>query len=322
MAPVVRIFLIAGVFVFLTAHAEAASFDCKKAKTEVEKTVCADPQLSAWDEKLAETYRAALAKLSPEGQRLLREGQREWLKDLSKSCAAGSAVRLCIETAYKDRLRELSSKMVQVGEYLFIRVDLARWEACTGGDGQPRSYEERVSYLRIEAPSTEATAQWNAQRKRSLGTKRHCDPNSESDTHDSAISDIEVVDGTIVMITSSTSECCETFRYSYGTGSTQIVDLSRGLDPLNADDFFASDSGWQTFLAQRSEEDLKRQAPKNPIMDGVVIEIASDPANWTLGAKDLSISFPPGSIGGYSFEVSIPWTELKPYLRPDAPFPK
>ena len=318
----IRFFLIAGVFVFLAAHAEAASFDCKKAKTEIGKTICADPQLSALDEKLAEVYRTALAKLSPEGQRLLREGQRTWLKVLPSDCAAKDTSRICIETAYKDRLRELASKMVQVGEYLFTRVDLARWEACTGADGEPRSYEEHVSYLRIEAPSTDATAQWNAQRKRSLGMKRHCDPNSESDTHNDDVSDIEIVDGTIVMITSSISECCETFRYSYGTGSTQIVDLSRGLDPLTADDFFLPDSGWQTFLAERSEEDLKRQAPKNPIMEGVVIEFVSDPTYWSISKKDLTIEFPPGSIGGYSFEVSIPWTELKPFLRPDAPFPK
>lgn len=318
----IRLFLIAGVFVFLSAHAEAASFDCNKAKTKIEKTVCADPQLSALDEKLASAYRAMLEKLSPEGQRVLREGQRQWLKALPNDCPLEGALRPCIQASYNDRLRELASTMVQVGEYLFIRVDLARWEACTDGDGNPRSYEEHVSYLRIEAPRTEATAQWNAQRKRSLSAERHCDPSSESNTHYSAISDIKVLDGTIVMITSSTSECCETFRYTYGTASTQIVDLSRGLEPLTADDFFAFDSGWRSFLAQRCEEDLKRQAPRNPIMDGVVIEIASDPTNWTLGTKDLSISFPPGSIGGYSFEVSIPWSELKPYLRPDAPFPK
>ncbi|WP_160296756.1 hypothetical protein [Sphingomonas sp. ERG5] len=36
-----------------TAPAGAASFDCAKASTRVEKLVCSDPQLSRLDERLA-----------------------------------------------------------------------------------------------------------------------------------------------------------------------------------------------------------------------------------------------------------------------------
>lgn len=44
----------------LGSVAKAASFDCNKATTETEIAICADPELSALDELMAEAY--ALAK--------------------------------------------------------------------------------------------------------------------------------------------------------------------------------------------------------------------------------------------------------------------
>ena len=40
---------------------QAASFDCNKATTETEKAICADPELSALDERMGEAW----ARLSP-----------------------------------------------------------------------------------------------------------------------------------------------------------------------------------------------------------------------------------------------------------------
>ena len=44
------------------ATARAASFDCAKARTGVEKAVCADPQLSEYDERIAAAYQRALGE--------------------------------------------------------------------------------------------------------------------------------------------------------------------------------------------------------------------------------------------------------------------
>jgi len=56
---------------------EAASFDCAKAATAVEKAICADPGLSQADERMAEAYRQAMAaSLAP---RTLRTDQIRWL---------------------------------------------------------------------------------------------------------------------------------------------------------------------------------------------------------------------------------------------------
>src|SRR5690554_4071109 len=85
----------------LPAAAGAASFDCTKASTPREKTICATPELSKADEEIAANYEAAMSKLSPEGAARLRDGQRSWLAFLGKACPKGGAE--CLALFMKDR---------------------------------------------------------------------------------------------------------------------------------------------------------------------------------------------------------------------------
>jgi hypothetical protein len=55
--------------------ADNPSFDCKKAKTPVEKTICKDPQLSVYDSMLAEAFQKN--KANPQFQK----DYSIWLKD-------------------------------------------------------------------------------------------------------------------------------------------------------------------------------------------------------------------------------------------------
>jgi hypothetical protein len=69
--------VIAGLVLLVSARAQAASFDCKRATTPVERKICADSALSARDAALGESFEAALAlSLDPAG---LRADQVEWL---------------------------------------------------------------------------------------------------------------------------------------------------------------------------------------------------------------------------------------------------
>lgn len=91
---------------FLAAAASgcgvAASFDCDKAKTEVEQAICADPGLSKSDEEMAEAYRAALKRAQDwEG---LRREQGAWLRARDEGCGAAVA---CLDGLYADRVARL-----------------------------------------------------------------------------------------------------------------------------------------------------------------------------------------------------------------------
>lgn len=86
----------------LSGKAEAASFDCSKASTTVERSICASPELSSLDDEMAKTFRAALAK----GGEAIRPDQRIWMNQRN-SCRDSS----CLLSAYKNRLDVLRDSM-------------------------------------------------------------------------------------------------------------------------------------------------------------------------------------------------------------------
>jgi uncharacterized protein len=84
----------------LSFAAQAASFDCAKAKGAFERTICDNPGLSALDEEMARHYRAALEKMA-DGQAAFRAQQRAWLKEVRKKAAPD------LEAAYQWRIQYL-----------------------------------------------------------------------------------------------------------------------------------------------------------------------------------------------------------------------
>lgn len=79
--------------------ASAASFDCARAISKVERIVCGDPSLSARDEGLARLYGAAL-KTRHGGDTRIK--QRAWLADLQR-CADLA----CVSDRYNEQIFEL-----------------------------------------------------------------------------------------------------------------------------------------------------------------------------------------------------------------------
>src|SRR5215831_576944 len=86
------------------APAFAASFDCAKASTAIEKMICADARLSALDDNLARSYSAALERSSQDERARLRREQAAWLKYRD---ACEPADRSCVIARYGERLRNL-----------------------------------------------------------------------------------------------------------------------------------------------------------------------------------------------------------------------
>ncbi len=96
--------------------ASAQSFDCAKASTLVELTICGSADLKAQDSALAGSYSALYAAAQARDAALgaeLREGQRQWLTQRDLGCAplAATPTRLtsCLASAYRARLSFLAS---------------------------------------------------------------------------------------------------------------------------------------------------------------------------------------------------------------------
>lgn len=64
---------------FINTHSLAASFDCAKAGTSIEKAICADPEINKADEKMGKLYQSLKRTLSKKDFKQLKEEQRSWL---------------------------------------------------------------------------------------------------------------------------------------------------------------------------------------------------------------------------------------------------
>lgn len=95
--------LVSGVFLVLltVGTVAAASFDCDKAASEVEKFICGDDELSKLDESLNTAYLKALER--PDIRKQLTKSQRQWLKKERNGCRNAE----CLKKAYAIRIWEL-----------------------------------------------------------------------------------------------------------------------------------------------------------------------------------------------------------------------
>jgi uncharacterized protein len=97
----------------LANPASAASFDCSKAASKIEKMICQDEELSRLDGQLGEKFNAA-ARLSTQPDQL-KNAQRSWLRDRRNPCTD----KPCLVAAYQLRMQELdkANNLVSPGNH-------------------------------------------------------------------------------------------------------------------------------------------------------------------------------------------------------------
>jgi uncharacterized protein len=83
----------------------APSFDCRYARSPVEKAVCSDPVLAAMDRRLARLYADAAAR----GTRGLEAEQEAW-RARREACARDEDLAACTSETYDARIRELQAQ--------------------------------------------------------------------------------------------------------------------------------------------------------------------------------------------------------------------
>lgn len=118
--------------------AHSASFNCEKAETIMEKTICSDAGLSTLDEQIAKLYAETKTELKdrPDERNDLIRDQRNWLNMLrTLPKASPCAVKPeCLRDNYELRIRELGHKL-----------KLARASAPTASGPSKDAVMERLS---------------------------------------------------------------------------------------------------------------------------------------------------------------------------------
>ncbi len=94
----------------------SASFDCSKASTLVEKTICSDAALAELDSKLAKTYADKSHQLNASAADSLRTAQRKWLTQRGAECSISGkgdevtpGATACLTRLYQGRIAEISA---------------------------------------------------------------------------------------------------------------------------------------------------------------------------------------------------------------------
>lgn len=104
----IRALLLIALIVSPVVH--AASFDCKKASTFVEKEICSDATLGKLDDALTNNYRSMLATDLGDGGVFLKREQRAWIVQRNK-CTTDK----CLVDLYRKRVDDICDAPVITG---------------------------------------------------------------------------------------------------------------------------------------------------------------------------------------------------------------
>lgn len=88
------------------ASAATPSFDCDKAKTDVERLICQDDELADLDQQVARAFAGALARAPANAVNQLKASQKAWRKTIL-NCSKSDGARDCAIDRYRARLDEL-----------------------------------------------------------------------------------------------------------------------------------------------------------------------------------------------------------------------
>lgn len=129
--------ILAMLFSLVVFDAYAISFNCKKARLRVEKTICSNRLLSYLDDLLASSYKKALA--NTRNKRSLRRAQRSWLYKRNR-CRTNN----CIKQAYRSRISELKKLASNYSKYPSISGEYDRSSGHRAADLTIRELKNRM----------------------------------------------------------------------------------------------------------------------------------------------------------------------------------
>ena len=143
LAAVLSALLLLALIPSFAATANAASFDCAKARTKIEKLICKDPQLSRQDEDLAKAYGEALKLWDGKIAAYVRTSQRGWVgvRALETPGMSGGGILCeddetalpCLRTIHADRIAVLKNPGFRLSGIYVRGQDFLRIKAMPTG---------------------------------------------------------------------------------------------------------------------------------------------------------------------------------------------
>ena len=336
--PVIKRFGLAVMFgvVVPIASSPAASFDCGKARSDRERTICSNPGLSQTDERLDAAYVADLAKLSPGGKVALRDEERAWLRSLDASClpppvkarAAAGYRTACLVEAFGKRQVILARAVFSAGPYVF-RVH--HEEAVFGpapGSGPGFGFGVRVDYPQVDGTTDPGLLAWNASVARTPRDVGRCGSGFTAASYRVTV-DFATATAVAIHVRNTRMGCpVSSARGEVVSGVIGVADgdsvavVRPAFRSLGGTALFRPGADWRHFLGAKVDAGARAVAASlrcDPAAIPLLDVLAEDSTRWRFSAVGLYVAFAPGDLGPrcvMSTAPTVTWKELTPYLDP------
>jgi uncharacterized protein len=327
----------------------AQSFDCKLAKTDVEKAVCGSKALSAADSQLATEYKQMLGEVPADVQAELRTFERNWLRGLPAVCKANAPqmnLTDCLTKEYAGQMRDLKQRVRHEADVTFVvrTIELLEKDDADDPWKDEKDIGQNPGYGTLDASWPQALSSdpmwvaWNAAVVRETQTMAGADKTAKGWDKSLAGGADTTVTATLggvtpqmvsVSITNDEmghgaahpGEAYETFHW-----------LLKERRLLKVADVFTP--GWEAVVTARCKASLRKQigddyqsyagstaADFAKTLHGVVADIG----NWDIDAKGVTINFPEYSVTPRAEPVdpvTVPWSALRSFLNPNFVVPQ
>ncbi len=300
------------------------SFDCGKASSRIEKTICGSDELAKADADLAAAFNALSAKLDKPAREHLAQDEVRWIARRNKECTGTAAMFFdCLTNGYPERIERL--KVLGDGPYPFVSTQVV----ARSGKVKAVTYEARAAYPQFDGKGADFGAT----------NKSFAEPSAKAVAETVPTADVDLdreqewsyeQDFVLHRPTATAIAVVMTY-YSFtggahpnGGAAATLVDLRTGKT-VGPDGVFGDN--WLKTLLPVVTASLKKQFEKREGFDdalepaklGKMLEEAD---RYAFEKDHLSVIFNRYDVGPYvvgDYRVDIPYGRLKPLLRADGP---
>lgn len=319
---------LSAVLLFSLTAAPALAFDCSKARTAVEKAICADPALKKIDDDLATAYGAVKASLDEAAQKMMVISQKRWIARREGCGSEGKDPGACVKEMTAERLALLNGTALggpgPSGKLVPFFVAQA---------GKPGSYDINMALLRFETPGTPGEETLNRLADEIAGAAKLGVQEGAEQSAILAEEDSFTVTYASPSFMSVRHDFYDNEGGAHGNyGTTNInIDMESG-ELLKIDDVLAEPSAaiMTLWCKQQIEADKLKRIPDIDLSEGAaerdktIAEVVRDMASWSIGETDITVSFDPYAVGAYAegaYQCRFPTAGVKQMALEGAPLP-
>ncbi len=305
----------------------AMALDCARAKTPLERAICADPVAEAADAAMTNAYDALAASLPPSGKPALLTSQKRWLKRRADICLGreGAGVASCLADETDARRAYLAGEPSSGGDAAgtFTPVFIQHV-------GKPNQYDLDVNALKFTDERLVGETLFNAKIDALLKQVPKID---QSDIRQNMVYSYNLDVSAPFASKAFVSGHVELYDFSggaHGNSSTSnfAIDLENGKE-LQFSDLFEA-AAQPEFVAECLEQIKQQKQKKMPDDPFGVISAAEQKATieksvgdltrWSFSADKAEITFDAYALGAYfegSYACDFSAGAMRPFLKFD-----